>query len=447
MFKLLASLILFFVIVLGLVWITEITLFSKAYEAYQVNNMNSMVKEIQSTSADNLDSTLEYLAYENQVCIIKTSNFTVEKEFNTKMNGCALKRDNIDALNLMNSFIVSSDDTKAYRFTNPDMNVSAYLYGIKTSDNNIFIYSSLEDTSSVTKTLKTQMIYITILAMGIAILISYFLSKKLTKPLSVMTKKASLLGTGEKDIYFEKNGIMEIDELSDALNLAQSEIGKTEELQRDLMANVSHDLKTPLTMIKAYAEMIKDISYKDKNKMDEHLDIIVDETDRLTTLVNDILDLSKLQSNAEELHIEKYDLINEIKTIVKRYDIIKETENYQFILDTPDKLIVKADKNKINQVIYNLINNAINYTGDDHKVTIHVTKDKLIEISDTGKGIKEEEINNIWNRYYKSDKKHQRNVVSTGLGLSIVKEILIKHGFQYGVKSSSKGTTFYFKMN
>ena len=125
---------------------------------------------------------------------------------------------------------------------------------------------------------------------------------------------------------------------------------------------------------------------------------------------------------------------------------IKETENYNFILDLPDKLLVKADRNKINQVIYNLVNNAINYTGDDHTVTISVSKDKLVEIKDTGKGIKQEEINNIWNRYYKSNTKHQRNVVSTGLGLSIVKEILIKHDFEYGVKSSNKGTTFYFKM-
>jgi signal transduction histidine kinase len=112
----------------------------------------------------------------------------------------------------------------------------------------------------------------------------------------------------------------------------------------------------------------------------------------------------------------------------------------------PDKLIVKADRNKINQVIYNLVNNAINYTGDDKTVTIKVSKDKLVQIIDTGKGINKDEINNIWNRYYKSDKKHQRNVVSTGLGLSIVKEILIKHNFEYGVTSSNQGTTFYFKM-
>ena len=225
---------------------------------------------------------------------------------------------------------------------------------------------------------------------------------------------------------------------------------KTDELRRDLMANVSHDLKTPLTMIKAYAEMIRDISYKDQDKMNEHLSIIVDETDRLTVLVNDILDLSRMQSNADSLSIEKFDLADDIKTIVNRYQIIKETEKYIINLDMPNSIMIKADKKKLNQVIYNLINNAINYTGDDKTVTVRVTKHKkyyLVEISDTGKGIKESEIPYIWNKYYKNDKNHQRNVVSTGLGLSIVKEILELHDYEYGVKSVlKKGTTFYFKI-
>src|SRR5699024_11176545 len=108
------------------------------------------------------------------------------------------------------------------------------------------------------------------------------------------------------------------------------------------MANVSHDLKTPLTMIKAYAEMIKDISYKDRKKMNEHLDIIVDETDRLTVLVNDILDLSKMQSNADTLKLEKFNLAEEIKSIINRYQIIKETEQYTFNVEMPEEIGIKA---------------------------------------------------------------------------------------------------------
>ena len=121
-----------------------------------------------------------------------------------------------------------------------------------------------------------------------------------------------------------------------------------------------------------------------------------------------------------------------------------------FRSELPEKSEVTADKKKIMQVIYNLINNAINYTGEDKKVIIRVKntrKEYIVEIEDTGKGIKKDEIPYIWDKYYKSDKKHQRNVVSTGIGLSIVKEILTKHKFDYGVKSTlKKGSTFYFKI-
>ena len=112
--------------------------------------------------------------------------------------------------------------------------------------------------------------------------------------------------------------------------------------------------------------------------------------------------------------------------------------------------MVKADKKRISQVIYNLINNAINYTGDDLTVTIKITeniKDCKVEIIDTGKGIEEKDLPNIWNRYYKKEKNHKRNVVGTGLGLSIVKNILEQHNFKYGVNSiKDKGTTFYFQV-
>lgn len=441
--RLLLSLILFFVIVLALVWISEVFLFKKAYENYQVKTLDLISTKLKNTNYDDLSLSMESLAYQNQVCIIKTSSTNVEEEYNTKMNNCVLNYMSADVKNIIRKFINSNEESNTFRISLQNKKIVGYLYGLKIGDKYIFIYSNSEDTSNVTTILTNQMIYITLFASIAAVIISYFLSNKVTQPIIEITNKAKYLGTG-KDIKFERHGILELDELTDALNLAQSEIGKTENLQRDLLANVSHDLKTPLTMIKAYAEMIKDISYKDKDKMNEHLNIIIDETDRLTILVNDILNLSKLQANAEQLTLEKYDIVQEIKTIIKRYDIIKETENYDFVLDLPDKLLVTADKNKINQVIYNLINNAINFTGEDKKVIIKVTKEKKIEITDTGKGIKKEEIDTIWNRYYKTNKKHKRNVISTGLGLSIVKEILLKHNFKYGVESSNHGTTFYF---
>lgn len=172
------------------------------------------------------------------------------------------------------------------------------------------------------------------------------------------------------------------------------------------------------------------------------------ETDRLTILVNDILTLSKLETLTEELEITEFDLIELINEIIKKYEVLKEQENYTFnFIHKSKKVLIKADKKRLAQVIYNLINNAINYTGDDNTVTIKITTKEniLVEIIDTGKGIKEEDIPYIWNKYYKNKKKHKRNLIGTGLGLSIVKNILENHHYKYGVKSKKdKGSNFYF---
>ena len=448
-FKVLIYLITFSVSILLLLWFFQIIYLSVSYERYQMSNINKIASTIENASEEKIFETLEKIAYENEVCIEYISPLETYS-YNTRMIGCELGRDNQDILKAQKELMKSTHKKQAIRLVNQEYKAKAYLYGINKENGYIFVYSTLEDINGTSVVLKGQLIYLTIIAIIFASAISYFLSHKITRPILDITEKAKKLGTGKHDIKFEKNGILEIDELATNLNNAQKELSKTDELRRDLMANVSHDLKTPLTMIKAYAEMIRDISYKDDKKREEHLNIIISETDRLNILVNDILNLSKLQADAEELKKETFDITKEIKEIIQKYEIIKETENYKFIIEMPENAYVSADKNKLNQVIYNLINNAINYTGDDKTVTIRIIEERgkyTIEIKDTGKGIKKEEIAIIWDKYYKNEKNHKRNIVGTGIGLSIVKNILEAHNFEYGVNSiKNKGTTFYFKI-
>ena len=155
-----------------------------------------------------------------------------------------------------------------------------------------------------------------------------------------------------------------------------------------------------------------------------------------------------MNSIQEELMVEDFDLIDLIQSILKRYDVLKETEKYEFIFNYPkESIMIHADKKKMEQVIYNLINNAIQYTGDDNTIyiDINIEKDVIVKIRDTGKGIDKKEIPYIWDKYYKNKKKHKRNLVGTGLGLSIVKNILELHKYEYGVKTKKdKGSNFYF---
>lgn len=445
--KTLIYLIVFSASILLLMWLFQVVYLKYSYKEYQVRTMKSLATKIHNSTDFKINTTLESIAYENEVCIEYYNKEGMVYYYNTLMNGCALGKNNQELLKIQQNFISSDRSLETREVVNREYETQAFLYGVKVDLGTVFLYNTLEDVSGANVVLQNQLVYLIFIAIIFACMIAYFLSRKLTEPILDITKRAQKLGSGT-NVKFPKYDVLEVDELSNVLMNAQNEMVKTDELRRDLMANVSHDLKTPLTMIKAYAEMVRDISYQDDKKRIEHLNIIMDETDRLNVLVNDILTLSKLQANAEEINLTSFDLVAEINTIIKRYEIIKETENYHFVMDMPDKAVVMADQKKMNQVIYNLVNNAINYTGKDKTVTIRVKKEKdsyLVQIIDSGKGIKKEEINFIWDKYYKNEKNHQRNVVGTGIGLSIVKSILEHHHFKYGVKSEkNKGTTFYF---
>lgn len=411
--------------------------------------MNELVEQVKNIDNSSILSSIDDISLDNNICLEYIDNWGNKYYFNNKTTSCLLgKNKNIDKE--LVKIKQSQEEIYFEKILNPLNNSTSLLYGIKKNNGYVFLFTSLEDIGTTTSLIKSQLIYLTLLTILLSIVIAMFLSRRIAKPISDMTKKATKLADGNYNLVFKNTGINELDELANSLNYLEQEVSKTDTYRRDLMANVSHDLKTPLTMIKAYAEMIKDITIDDKEKTIKNLDVIIEETERLNILVNDILELSKLQNNQDNLDIEEFDIVSLIKDILRRYEIIKETENYNLIFESPESIIVKADKKRISQVIYNLINNAVNYTGDDLKVIVRLTeesKDCLVEIIDTGKGIDEEDLQNIWNRYYKQEKNHKRNIIGTGLGLSIVKNILEQHHFDYGVKSiKNHGTTFYFKI-
>ena len=178
----------------------------------------------------------------------------------------------------------------------------------------------------------------------------------------------------------------------------------------------------------------------------KHTQVIIDESDRLTSLVNDILNLSKIRSGMDTLKLTTFNLSEFVHTVLERFDYLTETKGYTITRDIEDELYTEADMEKIEQVVYNLVGNAVNYTGDDKVIRVGLHREgKAIRftVGDTGKGIPPEELETIWDRYYSSAETHKRPIKGTGLGLSIVKTILLKHGFDFGVESEvGKGSTF-----
>ena len=321
---------------------------------------------------------------------------------------------------------------------------------VELSDGNEYLLildNKLIPVGSVVKTLKMQLTYIGAIVIVLSTIIAIFLSKYISKPIARLNATAKVMAKGNYDVVFEGNGYLEIDELNQTLNNTIEELRKTEDLRRELMANVSHDLRTPLTMITGYAEMMKDIPGENNP---ENLQIIIDEVNRLNLLVNDMLDLSKLSAKTVKMQSQTYCITDNIIDIVERIQKFNESTgiHIQFLYD--QRVDVIADEQKIEQVIYNFIHNAINYSHGSTCIEVIQTVEQgevKIAVVDHGIGIKAEDLSCIWDRYYRIDKAHHRSIQGSGLGLSIVKGILECHHFEYGVESQlGKGSTFWFKM-
>ena len=317
----------------------------------------------------------------------------------------------------------------------------------------MYVVSPVKPVKSTIIILQNQLAIIIVIALILAFLISLYISTRISRPIIRITKSAKRLADGEYGTRFptSKRQYSEIYNLSQTLNKASQELAKTDLLQKDLMANVSHDLKTPLTMIKSYAEMIRDLSGDIPEKREAHLNVIIDEVDRLNILVQDVLTLSKMQSGTLELSRTDFDIVESMNTVLAPYRILEEQEGFHIhFVYKEDSLIVNGDEDRIKQVMSNLITNAIKYGGEDKQVFIklhHWGRRVHVEVIDHGAGIKPEELDHIWDRYYKSSSNHARSSTGSGLGLSIVNEILTLHHAKFGVESKvGKGTTFWFEL-
>lgn len=443
--------LLFSVIILSFLWVFQGLFLDSYYKYGKINDIKKVADVVKVyQNSRNFSTVVNAASLDRSVCVevidryygtLYTSSFLGKGCFTGKEKNTKYKYD----------FISSQLDNRTYELINPEFNNETLVYAVKLNGGRYaFINTSVEPIDSTISLLRGQLIVITIILLLLSFVLSYFISNLISSPIVKINKSAKRLAKGEFDVEFDIDSkISELNELSRTLNYTKDELSKTEELRRDLMANVSHDLKTPLTMIKAYAEMGRDLHKDSKKKREKDMDTIIEEVDRLTILVNDILDLSKMQSNIEKIEITEFNIIDLINDIINRYSVYSELEDYKFIFNHDQEVIlIKADYKKMEQVIYNLINNAINYTGEDNTVIINVKVDDVIrvEIIDSGKGIKEEDIPYIWDKYYKNSKKHKRNLIGTGLGLSIVKNILELHNYKYGVLSNEEGTTFYFEI-
>lgn len=456
----------FTLIIIALIWVFQILLLNPFYEMIKINEVKStadaLTKELES---DGLIDKMYDLSFETHASIVVTDemgNTILKDEENEEFYGYinnyvrnSILRDfqRLQYLYLFEStnaaggtYFKISDSTNLFGMETGKQTI---LYAVTTTTSSglhrmIVLETELTPIDSTVETLQFQLIILSIVMIIMAIALAFWISRKISKPIVSINESAKELAKGNYDISFDQTGSREVTELANTLSYAGSELSKVETLRRELVANVSHDLRTPLTMIKGYSEVMRDIPGENTP---ENLQNVIDESSRLSDLVNDLLDLSKLEAGAIGLEMSRFNLTESIREIINRFDTLAE---YNFIFESEEDVYVKADELKISQVLYNLVGNAINYIGEDKTITLRqiIKGNKVrIEVSDTGAGIPADKLKDIWDRYYKVDTEHKRAQVGTGLGLSIVKNILDMHNGTYGVSSRlGEGSTFWFEL-
>lgn len=453
----------FIILVFVLMWIFQIFFLESFYEKMKTRAVAESAESIVASyendyrngSKSNFIENYSQTAVDNDLCVEILDRYGRSIYSKDVLGDCLVHGKENNTYLFLNEIRKTGKSKILYKVNNPKSHNDMLIYmcvlgSVGSPEGYLVLNSELVPVGSTVSIIKRQLVMITVILIIIAAFISVFLANIISRPIDRITKSAENLAKGDLNTKFDGRGYLESKKLADTLMYAEKELSRVDTMQRDLIANVSHDLRTPLTMLKAYAEMIRDLSGDNPVKRNEHLEIIINETDRLSAMVNDILDLSKLESGKQKLNPSEFEIGAKLNAIIGRFKGISDKMGYH-IHFTPDaEKIVYCDIVKIEQVIYNLINNAINYTGTDKQVyvrQINQADGVLIEVEDTGDGIEESKIKLIFDKYYRSEN-HKREVVGTGLGLSIVKAVLKLHGYDYGVRSTlGKGSVFWFRID
>ena len=279
----------------------------------------------------------------------------------------------------------------------------------------------------------------------LSFVICWFIAKIYLKPIHDITDRAEALSKGDYSVQFPKESYTEMNTLSDTLERAVEQLADYEQIRRDMIANLSHDMRTPLTMIKAYAEMIQTISGDNPEKRNAHLDVIISQADKLSAFVSGSLDLGRLQSKTVQLEYRRFPLDRFVDSHMKGL-IEVDGGQHEFVLNLEPDCYIRADIERIGQIVTNLVNNSMKYGGDRIDVNVKRNKDVVrMEIIDYGEGIPEEKLHHVWTKYYRVNP-YGKDSGSAGLGLSIVKEIADLHGLNYGTESLPEyGAYFWFE--
>lgn len=312
----------------------------------------------------------------------------------------------------------------------------------------VIVSTNIEKIQQSVNVLKRLMVPILFILLIVSIAAAWFFSRWFTKPLSQLSMATKEMAKGNYDTTVNDKGQDEIAQLAHDFNTMTLEVKRSAELQRDLIANVSHDLRTPLTIIKGYAETVRDLTGDDPKKREEQLSVIINETDRLSGLVNSVMELSRMSSGHEKPVPVCFDLADLCDEVSFRYNEICRQSGYSFHFERENDCETYADPALIERALHNYLGNAIKHVGEDGFIGLRVFKTDhntiRVEVSDHGPGVPEQDLPHLFDKYYRS--RADEGKQGTGLGLSIAKAIFEVNHCTFGaISEPGQGACFWFE--
>lgn len=452
----LTRLLLIFVVgLLGLIFILQIGMLNGFYRSNKLEEMEVIASNIERGIRNNdLNNAMKSVSLNNEACI-RIDTYGAALTGYCKNEVCALEY--LSDRQVADIYATTIKNGGEYLFEDYQLSQNSvlikdlYILSRVVNYNGqqllIMVSSIVRPLKPTIDTIRSQFLGIALIVILTTVILAYVYSSKINKILKKLNENAMRLPSGDYPIEKFETNIKEFNDINETLIESSRLIKQADVARKELLSNVSHDLRTPLTMIVGYGEMMQDF---DEEKTNENIEVIVEEAKRLSGLVDDILDVSKGELGKLELHTKEYSINEIVYSVYHQYSLLAESRNIDLKIDLDADAIVEVDEKRIKQVLYNFVNNAINYNtnpnpeiiistkiGEDHRV--------LVSVYDNGPGIKQEEIPLIWDRYYKVDAEHKRQVLGSGIGLSLSRMILELHDVEYGVDSKEgEYTRFYF---
>ena len=476
--------IVLFLIIINNVVLESFYLYSKTRDIQTTyNKINGYYIENKSNSE--IEEELNKLSTKNDFDIlIKSDNLPIyasQRDLNAsidKLNGMIEfeKNNKAVAFENKNIVIVREENYSIRKIVDIRSNINyIYLSGTLSNGNKIYIRIPISPIQESVRISNNVLVLIGGVSVLIAGVIASIISRKFTKPIKELNNIAtnmSKLDFSKK--YNENKSQDEINNLGKSINIMSDKLERTinqlretngelekdieekskiDEMRKQFISDVSHELKTPIALIQGYAEGLVENVNTDEESRKFYAEVILDETNKMDTLVKQLLELMRLEYGKRDFNNTKFDITELINEVIRRCNLMLEEKQIEIVFENSEPVYVFADSFYIDQVVTNYFTNAIKHAEEVNgkkqiEIIIDDKKDKIrVKVFNTGKTISKENLDRVWKRFYKEDSSRNRDEGGTGIGLALVKAIMNNYGNEYGVENKEDGVEFFFELN